>query len=103
MRIEIALRGPVIDAQSRFFYAVHVPRARAGLSREFSGERLSGTDILEIDVAALGGDREVEVVFRCVDLVNTAVLGLGEDNRPLGTGLERITVSTLPPRREGEA
>ena len=103
VRIEIALRGPVIDAQSRFFYAVHVPRARAGLSREFSGERLSGTDILEIDVAALGGDREVEVVFRCVDLVNTAVLGLGEDNRPLGTGLERITVSTLPPRREGEA
>jgi hypothetical protein len=101
LRIEIAARGPITGQESRFFYAVHIPRARVSISREFSAQRLSGTDVLEIDIAELGGDREVEVAFRCVDLVNAALLGIGDDNRPLGLGLETITLSLQPPQREG--
>ncbi len=100
LRIEVTARGPVTGADSRFFYAIQVPRARRSVSGEFSALRWAGTDVLELDLADLGGDRDVELVFRCVDLVNTAVLGIGDDNRPLGVGLERITITAVPARPE---
>ena len=102
LRIEIAARGPIPREDFRFFYAIHVPRARVAISQEFSAQRGSGVDVIELDIADLGEDDGFEVAFRCVDLVNPA-LHDGADNRPLGLGLESITISALPARGEGGA
>ncbi len=103
IRIEVASRGPLTGPDSRFSYAIEVPRARRSIRGEFFAQRWSGTDVLELEAAELGGDRDFELVFRCVALVNAAILGVGADNRPLGVGLERISISALPAREQSAA
>ena len=100
LRIDIEARGPISREDDRFFYSIQVPRARAALSCEFSAQRLSGVDTIDIDVAGLAEDGRFDLVFRCVDLVNPALRD-GADNRPLGIGLEKITLYAIPPAREG--
>jgi Glycosyl transferase family 2 len=96
LRLEVAGRGPIASADIRFFFSVSIAGTRFSRSGEFSALRISGTEVLEIDIADLPSGAPLKLIVRCVELVNTALLGRGVDDRPLGFGLETLTFTFIP-------
>ena len=95
LRLEVTGRGPIVSSDMRFFFSVSLAGTRFSQPGEFSALRLSGSEALEVDVADLPAGAPLMLIFRCVELVNPALLGRGEDDRPLGFGLEAITLTFI--------
>jgi len=96
LQLEIHGRGPMVSGDQKFCFSVGIVGSRCVLFGEFSALRLSGSEILEIELSEIAVAAPMQISFRCVELINTALMGTGYDNRPLGFGLEALVFTFLP-------
>ena len=103
LRLKIAGRGPFSEGGVPAPFSISIAGTGCRCRGEFSGLRPSGVEVLEADVADLPVRAGCELVIRCERLFNPALEGGVDDNRPLGYGLESLSLSFVPsegpPRR----
>jgi len=94
LRIQVTGRGP-ISGEMEFPFSIEFAGSARVHAASFSALRPGGCEIIEVDASRVPRARPIRIWFRSVELVNSALRGSGTDNRPLGFGLERITLELV--------
>jgi hypothetical protein len=96
LRLEVTGRAPAVSHERRFCYSIGLESAGRLALGEFSADSIRGVTALEVDLDALEAGTAVRLTVRCLELVNPMLVTRGHDNRPLGYGLERLSLALVP-------